>query len=384
MYLSLVGNRVAYFMLINTCWLRAVLCSLLCFTAKYHQKNFPFALKTRRKITAENAIGILYLAKKYLISSLAEKCCQILEASIKPENVFAVVEQAIQFDEKELEEKSWDIVLKKTQECLNSEAFCDIGLHTLNALLKKEMLAVTEVELFKAVLKWTDSECARQGINIKEDKTARRRILGDSVYEISLLEMSQDDIVKYVSPIGILTDTEIVCSLQKRAGLDVVGLKWKENKKRQPAPLSFNRFDSRNVKRDDDCWHYKGESDALTLIVNKAVFFHGVRLFGDIGGSQYEVNFKIKDENVTGIYTSQQDSDGVAGYDVMLSKPISLRSKEKIIFIATIKGPNSYYGQVGKPTVKVSDIVLTIRNASVDTNGTSTSRGQFYIFFSEQ
>ena len=84
------------------------------------------------------------------------------------------MEQAKQFDEKELEEKSWDIVSKKTRECINSEAFCDIGLHTLNALLKKERLAVTEVELFKAVLKWTDSECARQGINIEEDKTARR------------------------------------------------------------------------------------------------------------------------------------------------------------------------------------------------------------------
>ena len=150
------------------------------------------------KITAENAIGVLYLAKKYLISSLTKKCCEIREASIKPENVFVVLEQAIQFDEKKLEEKSWDIVsketfLEKTQECLNSEAFCDIELHTLNALLKKERLAVTEVELFKAVLKWTDSECARQGINIKEGKTARRRILGDSVYEIRFLAMSQED-----------------------------------------------------------------------------------------------------------------------------------------------------------------------------------------------
>ena len=136
------------------------------------------------EITVENAIGVLYLAKKYLISSLAEKCCEILEAAIKPENVFAVLEQVAQFDEKEFEEKSWNIVSNKTQKCLNSDAFCNIRLHTLNALLEKERLAVTEVELFKAVLKWTDSECARQGINIEEDKTARRRILGDSVYEI--------------------------------------------------------------------------------------------------------------------------------------------------------------------------------------------------------
>ena len=337
------------------------------------------------KITAENAIGILYLAQKYLISSLAEKCCEILEASIKPENVFAVVEQAIQFDEKELEEKSWDIVSKKTQECLNSEAFCDIGLHTLNALLRKEKLAVTEVELFKAVLKWTDSECARQGINIEEDRTARRRILGDSVYEIPFLEMSQENIVKYVSPTEILTDTEIVRILKKINGMDVVGLKWTEREKRQPAPLlSFSRFDSGNVKPDDSSWRYKGKSDALTLTVNKAVLFHGVRLFGSTGGCQYEVKFTIKDEIVIGTYTSRDD-DGVPGYDVMLSKPISLLPDKEITIIATIKGQNSYYGQggKGKSSVKIDDIVVTFKDAPRGSsgNGTSKTEGQFYKFF---
>ena len=334
------------------------------------------------KLTAENAIRVLYLAKKYLISSLAEKCCETLEASIKPGNVFVVLEQAIQFDEKELEEKSWDIVWKKTQECLNSEAFCDIGLHTLNVLLKKEGLAVTEVELFKAVLKWTDSECARQGINIEEDKTARRRILGDSVYEIPFLAMSQNDVVKYVSPTGILTDKEIVCIWQKLAGLDVADLKWKDKKRQRNPPLSFRRFDSGNVKPDQSCWKYSGNSDALTLTVNKAVLFHGVRLFGNTRGSRYEVNIKIKDENVTGTYTSQQDSDGVPGYDVMLSKPISLLPDEEITIIATIKGQNSYYCENGKSSVKINDIVVTFKDAPSGSsgNGTSETRGQFYIF----
>ena len=261
------------------------------------------------------------MAKTYLISSLAEKCCEILEASIKPQNVFAVLEQAVHFDEKELEEKSWDIVSRKTQECLNSEAFCDIGLHTLNALLKKKSLAVTEVELFKAVLKWTDSECARQGINIEEDKTARRRVLGDSVY------------------------------------------------------------DPGNVTA---IWGYSGCSDALTLIVNKAVLFHGVRLFGDSGGSQYEVNFTVKDETVTGTYTSQQN-DGVWSYDVMLSNPIPFLPNEEFTIIATIKGPTSCRGDNGKQSVKVDDIVVTFKKSDLSTNGTNTKKGQFFkTFLSER
>ena len=334
------------------------------------------------KFSAENAIGVLYLAKKYLISSLAEKCCEILEASIKPENVFVVLEQAIQFDEKELEEKSWDIVSKKTQECLNSEAFCDIGLHTLNALLKKKRLAVTEVELFKAVLKWTDSECVRQGINIEEDKKARRRILGDSVYEIRFLAMSQEDFGIHVSPTEILTYKEIVYLFQKLCGLDVTDLKWKEHRKRSAPVVSFSRFDPGNVGADG--WGYRGGSDALTLTVNKAVLFHGVRLFGDTGGSQYKVKFTIKGETVTGTYTSQQD-DGVWSYDVMLSDAIQFQPNEEFTIIATIKGPDSCKGQNGKQSVKVNDIVVTFKTSGLGANGTGATHGQFFkIFLSEQ
>ena len=315
-----------------------------------------------------------FLAKKYLISSLAEKCCVILEASInQPENVFAVLEQAVHFDEKWLEEKSWDIVLRRTQECLNSEAFCDIGLHTLNALLKKESLAVTEVELFNAVLKWTDSECARQGINIEEDKTARRRVLGDSVYEIGFLEMSQEDIVKYVSRTKLLTYEEIVSVLQKLYGLDVADLKWKKHKR--PVQVRISRFDPGNVSANT--WIYSGKANALTLTVNKAVLFHGVRLFGNSRGSQYEVKFTVKDETVTGTYTSQEDGDSVPGYDVMLSKPIPLLPNEEITIIAAIKGPYSYWGTKGKSSVKIDDTVVIFTDPPRGYQ-TSGNAGQFY------
>ena len=333
------------------------------------------------KITAESAIGVLYLAKKYLISSLAEKCCEILEASIKPENVFAVLEQAIKFDEKGLEEKTWNIVSNKTQECLNTETFYDIGLHTLNALLKKESLAVTEVELFEAVLKWTDSECARQGINIDEDKTARRRVLGDSVYEIRFLAMSQEEFAIHVSPTEVLTDREMIRIFQKLYGLDVADLKWKEGRKRYGPVVSFSRFDPENVAAKG--WGYNGKSDALTLTVNKAVLFHGVRLFGNSRGSQYEVKFTVKDKTVTGTYTSQQN-DGVWSYDVMLSNPIPFLPNKEFTIIATIKGPTSCKGGSGKQSVKVDDIVVTFNNPSLSENGTSNTDGQFFqIFLSE-
>ncbi len=337
------------------------------------------------KLTAENTIRVMCLAKKYFVSSLEEKCCEFLGASIKPDNVFVMLEQAVKFDAKELEAKCWEFVSRQTRQCLNTKAFCEIGLHTLNALLKKKTFGITEVELFQAILKWADSECTRQGLNIKDDKMARRRVLGDSVYEIRFLAISLENLVKYVSPTGVLTETEVVSITQKLQGLDVAELKWKENKKRQPRILSFSRFDPTNVH----CNFYRifswyllvlgSGSQALTLVVNKAVLFHGVRLLGDTQGSQYEAKITIRDKNVTGTYRSEKDNDNVPGYDVMLPDPISLLPNKEHTIIATVAGPASCYGTSGIQSLKTDDIVVTFKNS-----GTWSTRDKFYKIFLSQ
>ena len=108
-------------------------------------------------------------------------------------------------------------------------------------------------------------------------------------------------------------------------------------------------------------------------------------MFGSNGG-RYEVKFTIKDKNVTGSYTSEQDSDHVPGYDVMLSNPIPLLPNEEVIIIATITGPVSYYGSSGKSSVTIDDIVVTFKDAppGLSKNNTDRPHGQFYkIFLSE-
>ena len=327
------------------------------------------------KVTAENATSVMYLAKKYLISSLTEKCCKVLEASIMPDNVFAVLEQAIQFDEKDLETKCWEIVSKNTLECTNSEAFCNIASHTLNALVKRESLVISEVDLFKAVLRWVDNECERQGVNIGENVMARRRILGDIIYDINFLKMSQEDFARYVPPMEILTDIEVISLFRVFNGIEVRGLKWK-----RPA-VGFCRFHISDIILG---WHYASTmSDALSLTVNKAVAFHGVRLFGNPSpNNQYKVELSIKDktDNATGTFTSEKDSQGFWGYDVMFPEPISLLPDEEFTIIATINGQESYQGTNGISSVAINGTVVTFKDAPIglSSNGTSKLAGQFH------
>ena len=241
-----------------------------------------------REITVENATGVLYLAKKYLVSHLAKKGCRFLEAKIQPD-VCMVLDKAIQLDENKLEAMCWGIVSEKTQECVNSEAFSNIRTHTVNALLKRGVLKISEVELFKAVLKWIDRECARQGINIDENKTARRRVIGDNVYNIRFLDMSLKDFAQSVSSTGILTETEVILIFQKFSGLDVADSKWKKLgiRSRRYREVNFTVYYGKSLGCNSGP---DGTiSDSLTLSVNKAGFFDGVRLFGDAKGSEYEV-----------------------------------------------------------------------------------------------
>jgi hypothetical protein len=70
----------------------------------------------------------------------------------------------------------------------------------------------------------------------------------------------------------------------------------------------------------------------------------------------------------------------------MLPNPIPLLPNEEIAIIATITGPNSYYGENGKSSVTIDDIVVTFKDAlsGLSSNGTSKTQGQFYkIFLSE-
>ena len=201
------------------------------------------------------------------------------------------------------------------------------------------------------------------------------------MHEIRFLTMSQENFLKYVSPTGILTDTEIVSTRQKLSGLDVAGLKWKENKRLPCSIVSFSRFDPANVRHD---FFMLGDFDALNLVVNKAVLFHGVRLFGDTDGGESEVKFTIKNKNVTGTYRSEEDNDGVLGYDVMLPNPIPLLPNEENTIIATITGPNSCIGTRAKSSVKIDDIVVILKDSASGSFRTSSTFGQFYkIFLSE-
>ena len=127
---------------------------------------------------------------------------------------------------------------------------------------------------------------------------------------------------------------------------------------------------------------WRGGPDRLYFSVNKPATFYGVYLFGDDKRSKYEVTLEVDGTKVTDTYTSECNSEGVYGFNVMLPMSISIEESKIVEMAATISEPGSYsfVNGGGIESVEVDGVKVTFSNATASrtTNGTSKSRGQFY------
>ena len=141
---------------------------------------FRFVYSDEVNLNADNVMQVLYLAKKYMFPSLAEKCSEFLRENLDASNVFYVLPDVQKYEEKDLESHCWEVIDKKTDGAVKSDGFVTIKKSVLEELVERESLNVREVELFKAVDCWATKECEKQGLAAAEG-SVKRRILGERI-----------------------------------------------------------------------------------------------------------------------------------------------------------------------------------------------------------
>ena len=184
-------------------------------------------------LTTDNAVSVMYLSKKYLVPSLTVKCVNILNRSIEGENATSILEHALQFEEKNLENSCWEFIKSNTKQVIASKDFNEISQTTLAGVLKLDCVNVSEVELFRAVLNWSDSQCSKNDMEPTNEN--RRSAIGDAIYDLRFLAMSQYEFAQNVATSGLLTAEEIVPIYNEFNGVYSPGLKWKLSDKRSRA-----------------------------------------------------------------------------------------------------------------------------------------------------
>ncbi|XP_044184873.1 BTB/POZ domain-containing protein 6-like [Acropora millepora] len=343
---------------------------------------FRFIYSDEVELTGSNVMHVLYLAKKYFVPSLAEKCAEFLRKNLDASNVFTILPHAKKFEDKDLENRCWKVIEMHTEEAVTSDDFVVIDRSLVESVVKREQLNVKEVELFKAVNRWAEKKVENQGI--ASDRNAKRAIIGEEILkEIRFPLMSQKEFVSFVVDSNILNMQEIVNMIKHYSEVLTSPLPYLQSPRTEVL---------RRVCRFNRCcrarWGWISGFDSLVISVDKDVRLCGVRHFG-CKGREDTVSLEIKDAKSnlslakkSGTYCSEEDSDGISyGFDVLIDRPVILESGKRYE-ITSISGVSllSWYGVKGQTSVNFEGINLTFSRSASLNGSTNEKAGQFPAF----
>ena len=347
---------------------------------------FRYLYSDKVNLSGSNVMYVLYLANKYMLPSLAEKCNEYLQRNLKASNVFCILPHAQKFEDKDLEDRCWEVIEEQTEEAMKSDEFVTVERPLVERVVEREGLNVKEVELFKAVDRWATEESKRQGIT--PDGESKRRILGEEILKaIRFPLMSQQEFASVVMDSELLTLNEVGSMMKHYNGVLTCLVPFVQAPRKRPSNIhGCQRFRVSNppIIR----WAYGRLADCINFSVNKRIMLHGVHHFGSRDGN-YTVSTEIKGTTdgsslvkQSGSYASEKDKTcSYYGFSVLFDRPVCLVENKGYKLESLIKGPLSWYGTDGQTSVECRGVVFTFRTSKDGLFRTSESRGQFPVLF---
>ena len=352
---------------------------------------FRYLYSDEVKLSGSNVMQVLYLANKYMVPSLAVKCNEFLRQNLKASNVFSILPNAQKFEDKDLEDRCWEVIKKQTKEAVTSDEFVTLERSLVETVVKREVLNVKEVELFKAVDRWATKESERRRITL--DAKAKRRILGEDIVKaIRFPLMSQKEFASVVIDSRILTLEEVGDMMKHFSDVSIVSLPFSQAPRMKSSVIYrhqiiflFNPPGSRPPSVWDRCPRVVG----IKFSVNKPIMVNGVQHFGSEGG-KYMVSTEVKNTTngsslvqQSGTYASEKDKTyGYFGFDVQFDRPVSLEKNKHYELVSKIQGPRSWYGVDSQTSLESQGVRFTFRSWNDSTNEANVKRTQFPALFS--
>ena len=266
------------------------------------------------KLKESNLMQVLYVAKKYLVRSLADECIEFLEERLNVGNVLWVLSYARQYDETDLVAHCWEEIERDTYGVVKSAEFASIERCLLEEIVTRDSLTISEIELFKAVDLWAAERCKRTGLSLHGNE--KRKVLGENiVHAIRFLTMEEKEFASVVTNSGILTSEEVV-GVMKYFNSATLTTGFPE-KERNGALLSCCGI---NVLDKAKLLHYINfKIHCIDFCVDKDIVLQGVRMIGS------ENNDYVAMVNVTDV--RQRSSPMISKSGVFSSVFIRFHSK---------------------------------------------------------
>ena len=355
---------------------------------------FRFMYSDEVNLSGSNVMGVLYLAKKYVVSSLSDKCTKYLKENLDSSNVLSILSCAQTYEQESLEEQCWKVIDEQTEAVVKSDDFVTIQRTLLEELVKRDTLNIAEVELFKGLMRWAAKNLEKEGI-VRADGQEIRKILGERILKaIRFPAMERKNFASVVLDTKILTYDEVNAIIKHQLNLIQSSLlNFPVFKRSGPShsqnPESCCRFTRSSIKFG---WN-NSESDTsyLGISVDRDIIFHGVKLFGS-RDNRYSVSLSlIKDLNgkvlasVNGVFSSPSCATRASDYDfvVTFKEPVLLRKGDEYELESRISGPQSWYGTEGHQTISCHCVTFFLKDIRAWYSSrvrTNTTQGQIKEF----
>ena len=358
---------------------------------------FRYLYSDEVNLSGSNVLGVLYLAKKYIVPSLADKCKDYLQDKLDPSNVFTILPTALKYEEKNLVDRCWKVIESQTEQALKSDGFEMIEKTLLEALVQRETLEIREVELFKGCDRWAIKQCRKQGL--ATDGELKRRVLGEEIIKaIRYAVMKQEEFAGVVLDAKILTPDEIVTFFKFFSSQEISPpLGFSETRRRAEFIHRCGRF----TLMKKCFWDCNGKGDVIEFQVDKDIILNGVRLFGGEnklynldtlqlhqgnphwGNGVYPSVLLVKMESSTHpskIFECQNFS--YHGFEVLFNSTPSLKKNTPYHIRVKISGQKCGIGYNGLKRVRTAGVTFTFStpNAFLLGDRDRVEQGQFAEF----
>ena len=327
-----------------------------------------------------------------MVPALAEKCTKYLRDNLTASNVFSILLHAQKFEDKDLEDRCWEVIEKQTEEAVTSDEFVTVERSLVESVVKREVLNVKEVDLFKAVDRWATKKCERQGIP-RYGKT-KRLILGEEIVKAIRFPLMTED--EFWRTVGWFHSGENILSKDEHDNMR----RYYDDELTSPLQFSSDeRVDFHRCFRFNKVcpsygtkWSYNGhKTDHLIFSVDRAIELIGVEHFGNFYG-HYSVTIDVMDKtnggcicSTSGSYSSNLCSGTTRnrhyGFDVLFDQPVHLTPNTFYEIASRINGNSSWYGEKGNRSVWHAGVRFTFADrrkfSGYSNNGTTAFEGQF-------
>ncbi|KAL3092986.1 hypothetical protein niasHS_004588 [Heterodera schachtii] len=163
-------------------------------------------------LNGENAMAVLYAAKKYGVDELISLSLKKLSIPTLP-NVFLAYAQACLLLLEDFARQCLLYICQNATTLFETEQFLQIDQNLLGEIFGRDQLVVcNEFEIWKAALRWADQKCRQKGILCSSKN--RRAALGPALFRIRFPLMPTEEFTKYIVTSGLLTIEEFVAVYQ--------------------------------------------------------------------------------------------------------------------------------------------------------------------------